>query len=128
MMEAEAPFIQIGTTISNEPDIAVEQFKSMVDNYADAVYVGTTRDLQCPSSRDQYCECPEVFDKLSINWDGTVSACCGDYDNYTLIGDVKSHSLEEIWHGEKLFKMRKMLSDYRHNENHLCARCARSVQ
>ena len=128
MLEAEAPFIQIGTTITHEPDIAVEQFKSMVDNYTDAVYVGTTRDLQCPSRRDQYCECPEVFDKLSINWDGTVSACCGDYDNYTIIGDAKTDSLEDIWHGGGLLRFRKMLLEYRHNENHLCARCARSVQ
>jgi MoaA/NifB/PqqE/SkfB family radical SAM enzyme len=127
MMEAEAPFIQVGTTVTNEPDSAIEQFKSMVDNFTDAVYVGTTRDLQCPSRRDQYCECPEVFDKLSINWDGTVSACCGDYDNFTIIGDVKEQSLEEIWHGKPLSDMRKMLIEYRHGENHLCARCARSL-
>jgi radical SAM protein with 4Fe4S-binding SPASM domain len=128
MMEAEAPFIQIGTTVTHEPDCVINQFKSMVDNYTDAVYVGTTRDLQCPSRHDQYCECPEVFDKLSINWNGTVSACCGDYDNFTIIGDVREQSLLDIWNGEPLKKMREMLKDYRHNENHLCARCARSLE
>jgi radical SAM protein with 4Fe4S-binding SPASM domain len=128
MMEAQAPFIQIGTTLTHETDLQVEQFKSMVDNYTDAVYVGTTRDLQCPSRKDQYCECPEVFDKLNINWDGTVSACCGDYDNFTIVGDVKKQSLKEIWNDEPLRKMRKMLLEYRHNENHLCARCARSME
>jgi radical SAM protein with 4Fe4S-binding SPASM domain len=125
--EAEAPFIQVGTTITNESELLVNQFKSMVDNYTDAVYVGITRDLQRPSQKDQYCECPEVFDKLSINWNGTVSACCGDYDNFTIVGDLKEQSLEDIWKGDKLNKMRTMLREYRHGENHLCARCARSL-
>jgi organic radical activating enzyme len=128
MHEASTPFIQIGTTITSEPELAVEQFRSMVDNYTDAVYVGRTRDLQCPSRKDQYCECPEVFDKLSINWDGTVSACCGDYDNYTLVGDLNNQTLLEVWEGKPLQDLREKLVDYRHNENHLCSRCARSVE
>ena len=127
-LEAQAPFIQIGTTITHETEPAVHQFRDMVDNYTDAVYVGTTRDLQSPSNEDQYCECPEVFDKLSINWDGSVSACCGDYDNFTIVGDVNNQTLESIWNGEPLAKMRKMLLEYRHSENHLCARCARSLE
>ncbi|MHA2243256.1 MAG: radical SAM/SPASM domain-containing protein [Candidatus Thorarchaeota archaeon] len=126
--EAKTPFIQIGTTLTHEQDSAVEDFKNTVDSYTDAVYIGSTRDLQCPSRKDQYCECPEVFDKLSINWDGTVSACCGDYDNYTIVGDFRNQTLKEIWDGEPLHKMRQMLLGYRHNENHLCARCARSLE
>jgi radical SAM protein with 4Fe4S-binding SPASM domain len=126
--QADAPFIQVGTTITNESESAVKQFLAMLDNCTDAVYVGTTRDLQVPSRTDQFCECPEVFDKLSINWDGSVSACCGDYDNFTIIGNLNEQTLEEIWNGEPLAKMRAMLLDYRHYENHLCARCARSLE
>ena len=127
-IEAEFPFIQIATTVTKEPQYIIDQFISQVDKFTDAVYVGNTRDLQqkTPSSV-QYCECPEVFDKLSINFDGSVSACCGDYDNYTIVGDTNTHSLLEIWNGEPLAKFRKMLLEYRHNENFLCARCARTV-
>jgi uncharacterized Fe-S cluster-containing radical SAM superfamily protein len=122
------PFIQIGTTVTTEPKYIIDQFIRQVDSFTDAVYVGITRDLQqkTPSSVN-YCECPEVFDKLSINFDGSVSACCGDYDNYTLVGDVNSQTLLEIWNGEPLAAFRKMLLEYRHNENYLCARCARTV-
>ena len=122
------PFIQIGTTVTTEPQYLIDQFINQVDSFTDAVYVGSTRDLQqkTPSSV-KYCECPEVFDKLSINFDGSVSACCGDYDNYTIIGDANTSSLLDIWNGEPLARFRKMLLEYRHNENHLCARCARTV-
>jgi len=125
---AEFPFIQIGTTVTREPAYIIDQFKRQVDSFTDAVYVGTTRDLQAkPPSSVPYCECPEVFDKLSINFDGSISACCGDYDNYTIVGNVLEQSLIEIWNGEPLAKFRKMLLEYRHNENFLCSRCARTV-
>lgn len=125
--ESEYPFIQIGTTITTEPDYLVDAFKARVDSFTDAVYVGNTRDLQQKTASSvKFCECPEVFDKLSINFDGSVSACCGDYDNYTIVGDVKTHTLKEIWDGEPLKKHRQMLLEYRHNQNFLCARCART--
>lgn len=126
-MESRWPFIQIGTTITTEPQYMVDQFVSQVDSFTDAVYIGRTRDLQqkLPSG-EQYCECPEVFDKLSINYDGTVSACCGDYDNFTIIGDVTTQSLQEVWEGAPLANFRKMVLEYRHHQNYLCSRCARS--
>lgn len=54
--------------------------------------------------------CPEIFDKRSINWDGSVSACCGDYDNQLIVGDLNQETLKEIFHGEKIQKIRKILA------------------
>lgn len=125
--EARHPFIQIGTTVTTEPDYLIDQFRSRVDNFVDAVYVGVTRDLQQEvASSVPYCECPEVFDKLSINFDGSVSACCGDYDNFTIVGDIKDKTLTEIWNDQPLADFRKMLLEYQHNQNFLCSRCART--
>lgn len=83
----------------------------------------TIRDLSKPSKH--YIPCPEVFSKLSVNWDGTVSACCGDYDNKMLVGDVKEDSLGRIWHSTKMRYYRKMLEEMRHSELPLCRNCAR---
>lgn len=125
--ELTNPFIQVGTTVTTEPEYAIDLFRQKVDNFVDAVYVGKTRDLQEKvSSSITPCECPEVFDKLSINYDGSVSACCGDYDNYTIVGDLRKETIMDVWNGRPLAKFRKMLLEYRHGENYLCARCARS--
>lgn len=123
---AETPFIQIGTTITTEPDYLVQQFRMAVDSYTDAVYVGKTQDLQQKTpSNVPYCECPEVFDKLSINYDGSVTACCGDYDNYMIVGNVLEKPLIDIWNDKPLADIRKKLLMYRHNHYFLCSRCAR---
>ena len=47
-------------------------------------------------------ECPEVFNKLSINWDGTLTACCTDSDNKMLLGSIQESSMAEIWKSNKL--------------------------
>lgn len=31
--------------------------------------------------------CPEVFSKLSVNWDGTATACCSDSDGLMILGN-----------------------------------------
>jgi len=122
------PFIQIGTTTINETATAIADFIASVDAFTDAVYIGKTKDLQEKNAVRLACECPEVFDKLSVNWDGTVSACCGDYDNKMLAGDLKVETLRDIWHGIDMEKYRQMLLAYRHDELPLCSRCARSKE
>ncbi len=84
-----------------------------------------TKDLTKPP--EKYKSCSEVIAKLSINWDGTVSACCADYDNKMLVGDIKSKSLAEIWNGHKLNYYRKMLKDMRHAELELCRCCSNGL-
>lgn len=89
--------------------------------FADKATVSKIRDLDRPV--DNHHECPEVFNKLSIDWDGRVSACCGDYDRIMTVGDVKAQSLKEIWHGNKMRHYRKMLANFRHAELPLCKNC-----
>jgi radical SAM protein with 4Fe4S-binding SPASM domain len=67
--------------------------------------------------------CPEVFDKLSINWDGSVSACCRDYDNKMIIGDMCVHSLKNIWYGKKMNAYRELLSKLQYEKLDLCKTC-----
>ena len=122
------PFIQIGTTITTESEEEVSQFKRTVDAYTDAVYIGKTRDLSVVNDRRSACQCPEVWTKLSVNWDGRVSACCGDYDNLMPAGHLRDNKLSEIWFGETMENYRKMLSNYEHYKLPLCSRCARSIE
>ena len=117
------PFIEIGTTIMNDSTEDVVEFKRQLSQVCDRVTIGETRNLNKPAKR--YIECPEVFDKLSVNWDGLVTACCGDYDNEMIVGDIKETTLKEIWGNSKMKYYRQMLADMRHAELPLCRNCAR---
>jgi len=138
------PFVQASTTITYETKEQVREFRKLFENIADEVNVGRTVleyvDLNAVRLRPdelamlkplkeqesvvrKHPECPEVFDKISINWDGTVTACCMDSENTMIIGDVREASIKEIWHSEKMNYFRDMLVDMRHDELPLCKTC-----
>ena len=96
-------------------------YKSSPRPYITVTPYAKMRDLSLPS--DTHTKCPEVFGKLSVNWDGLVSACCGDYDNLMIIGDMKKNTLREIWNGSELSKYRQMLVDKKYEELPLCRNC-----
>jgi len=138
------PFLQISTTITDESQEMQEAFLERVKPLCDAVNIGATsfdsldlkavrltpsefemlkKHIQDESVVKVHPECPEVFDKLSINWDGTVSACCMDSDKIMTVGDLMSESLDAIWNGEVLNQHRRLLADMRHDELPLCRHC-----
>ncbi|MBF0322051.1 MAG: SPASM domain-containing protein [Magnetococcales bacterium] len=139
-----APFMQISTTVTYETREQIAAFRRLVEPYVDLVSIGRTilghldaSKMKCSAAdketllRLQTQEsvvkkhklCPEVFDKLSINWDGQVTACCTDYDNFMIIGDLATDSLEEIWQSERMHHYRVLLADMRHEELPLCRTC-----
>lgn len=142
--DREKPYIHVSTTITYEDGKTVRQFKSELGKITDLVTVGRTvldrididsvklgkeeiETIKILKKKEsvvkKHPECPEVFDKLSVNWDGTVSACCSDYDKKMVVGDIRFQSLKEIWRCEKLNLYREMLADMRHDELDLCKTC-----
>jgi MoaA/NifB/PqqE/SkfB family radical SAM enzyme len=142
--EGSSPFIQIATTVTDEPSARVERFRQLAGGICDYVSVGETlldfidKDaaglsdserarLQTLKARQiitkPHPHCPEVFGKLSVNWDGTVSACCNDYDNLMLVGDLADQTLHEIWNSKRLAGYRNVLARMEHHRLPLCRHC-----
>ena len=118
--KSKVPRIVVGTT--TEDGVA----KLMpLDGVVDQVHVGKTLDLAL--EREPPKVCPEVFDKLSIDWDGKVSACCGDYDTFMTVGDMATQTLKEIWVCKKMKAYRKKLAEHKYEGLALCQRCARGL-
>jgi len=70
--------------------------------------------------------CYELYNRLSIDWDGTVTACCGAYDRQMKLGSVyDKYTLKEIWDGPKLKFYRGLEQKHRLDMVPLCNHCAR---
>lgn len=142
--QAEVPYIQVATTVTDESQKRIDAFKRLMAPLADYVSVSKTvleyinPDVPGLSAEERqrlaalkkretsskvHPHCPEVFGKLSVNWDGTVSACCSDYDNLMLCGDIRHQSLEDIWNGDRLATYRRILLRMEHDRLPLCRRC-----
>jgi len=65
--------------------------------------LGTHLKRMAPSER--FCHYP--FDTLAIWSDGNVGPCCAYQGKNIPVGNIHEQTLQEIWHGEKMERLRK---------------------
>jgi MoaA/NifB/PqqE/SkfB family radical SAM enzyme len=56
--------------------------------------------------------CSQPFNRMTINWDARVLPCCMSYGDNFYVGDLHTHTVEEIWHAEALRLSRRFLLNY----------------
>ena len=55
--------------------------------------------------------CTRPWRMLNINWDGQAILCCNDYEGETDFGNMKTHSLVEMWNHIEFHKIRERLQN-----------------
>lgn len=66
--------------------------------------------------------CLDVFQYMTINWDGMVVPCCLDYEAEHIMGDANKQKLKDIWFGERFKKFRRTLLE-NINSVRMCKNC-----
>lgn len=148
--ERVKPYVHVSTTVTDETEEQIAGFMHYWGKLADCVSIGKTNltqlllfpERQPGESMDRirqllpketiektYQPCKEVYQKLSVNYDGTVSACCADFDDLLLVGDIKTDSMGNIWNKSKRLKLfRHLLDDMQHTVLTLCRACYPTVK
>ncbi len=119
----DKPFIHVSSTMTNESRDEIGAFVSYWNSIVDSVGFGKTN-LHEKKEYTNYRPCSEVYQKLTVKWDGQISACCADYDNTLVIGNMKDFTLKEMWSGEQLKAIRILLANNRFRNLTLCKDCA----
>jgi len=52
-------------------------------------------------------ECRNPWFQFAVMWNGDCTTCCLDYDGDIGLGNIREHTIEEIWNGEKLNAIRR---------------------
>ena len=121
--QKKLPYIIVGSTVAQHIPNDIKRFKSKMSEMADEVNIGTTSNIINPGYSNRTPRCPEMFDKLSVNWDGTVTACCSDWNNTLLVGDLNKSTLYDIWRGDAIDHYRRMIVKNRHSGLDPCKAC-----
>lgn len=50
--------------------------------------------------------CPELYNRMIINWEGKAIGCCTDWTGSLIYGDTYVSSLKELWNCEKMSELR----------------------
>jgi radical SAM protein with 4Fe4S-binding SPASM domain len=67
--------------------------------------------------------CTYIFYAAAVNADGTVSACCPDWDQQLIVGDVREESLKKIWASPAFNALRRQHLEGLRCANTVCSRC-----
>lgn len=131
--DKDKPFIQINSTMTDESKEEINGFKDAWLKVADKVGVGVTNlsRVSVPKEikkheaiKKVYRPCSEVYQKLSVDWDGRVSCCCSDWDRFMTVGDITKTTLKDIWNNSEELKIfRKLLDKMKHKSLTLCSVC-----
>jgi len=68
--------------------------------------------------------CPQLYQRIVVGSDGHIMMCSNDEDSEETIGNAYNETIYDVWHGEKLNKIRNL-----HNRNngfknmHVCQAC-----
>lgn len=140
------PWIQVSTSTTYEDEEQLAQFLRLFEPLADEVAVGRTifgffdesrmhlraeadyrlfHKLKRATAKDALAHpdpCPEVYDKLTIAWNGDVRVCCNDYDGHTNLGNVLQSTLPEIWQHPTIRQYRERLAEKDYS-GPLCSVC-----
>lgn len=124
------PYISASTSVTDETPEMVGDFRKRLEPLVDHLSIGRTifdfldfnavpkrhrerlmaAAAACTAEKNHPVPCPEVYDKLSIHWDGAVRVCCNDAVGETDLGNVNVNSMEEIWRHPTMEMYRKRLA------------------
>jgi len=141
--DREKPFIHVSTTVLDDSEAEISQFVEYWAHTVDSVGVGKTllytipvdglepslarkiRELRKTETiKKVYGPCTEVFQKLSVDWDGKITCCCGDFDQLLTVGDIRESTLSRVWnHSRHLAIYRELLQAGLHKSLNLCSTC-----
>jgi len=67
--------------------------------------------------------CSVIFYSMCINSDGSVSACCPDWDQKIIVGDLRKQSLADIWNSPDFRTLRVLHLEKRRYLHPTCSSC-----
>ena len=111
-----------------------DDYANFVEFWKDKIDLVSTVDYQNPLGRDKvdrtsseqedtFFACSQLWQRLFIWWDGSAHLCCGDYEGAIKLGNVKEKSVEEIWLGPVLKRIRHLHQTGQYRAIDICARC-----
>ena len=118
-LHAYKPVIRVSMVRMKENDHEAKNFENFWGSYADEITYTDYRNQDGLDKVDRYTKekkenksyaCPALWQRMTINATGEVTACCRDAGKRLTLGklDEKNNNLTEIWNGENLQKARDL--------------------
>lgn len=91
------------------PGIDLDKYVHTWKEYADEVAAVDYKDESCRNTelRGNWA-CPQLWQRMTIEWDGTIFGCNNDDIRGICLGNVNERSIYDCWHDERLMEIREL--------------------
>jgi radical SAM protein with 4Fe4S-binding SPASM domain len=106
------PKLRIQICKQSENAHEIEDWKKFFGRIADKIRVGNLHDPQGKRGYnvDSPKSCGQLWQRLTIAWDGSIYPCPSDFLGKCKLGNIKYNSIGDVWHSSYLNMMRKILA------------------
>ncbi|MCM1038208.1 MAG: radical SAM protein [Ruminococcus sp.] len=106
------------------PELDLDKYVNTWKEYADEVAAIDFKDESCRNTelRGDWA-CPQLWQRMTIEWDGTIFGCNNDDMRGLCLGNVNERSIYDCWHDEKLMQTRKLHMEGKSHEIEDCNGC-----
>ncbi len=67
--------------------------------------------------------CTQLWKWMVVYWDGSVVLCCADMFSRTIVGDLKSKSITQVWNGSHMKNFRNQMIKRKRFDVSICQDC-----
>ena len=67
--------------------------------------------------------CTNLWQKMTIKWNGEVVLCCNDVDSKIVLGNMNDQSIGEIWNSQKLLAIKRVHKKREFERIPMCYTC-----
>lgn len=123
-------FVKMSTN-EHELEDFVEYWSPHVDFFAIQEYINPFPDMEekhaltaASLSPSLDFKCAQPFQRVAIQYDGTVAPCCTLYGAQIAVGNIFRQPLAEVWRGPAMEDMRAMHARGEYYKHNVCRTCA----
>ncbi len=106
------------------PQTDAEAYKNRWLSYADEIAMVDYKDesVRNKELRGDWA-CPQLWQRMTIEWDGTVLGCNNDDPRNINLGNARERSIHDCWHDEDLMRIRRLHMQGKSHEVDDCNGC-----
>ncbi len=92
-------------------------------NWADTIEKESTKESFHSKKNMPRKPCLPLWTEMYVDWEGKVVLCCDDWNSTTILGNLNKQTIEDIWNGKILTKIREAHKKGEYHKIPMCKNC-----
>ena len=114
--------VAVFTYMTNDRAGAITDFKDRIRPTEDELGFGHR--IGRAAFRRWIGHCPIPFATTNILHDGSMLLCVHDWNRNEILGNVRDSTISELWNGERMKELRRLVSERKYEEVPACQSCS----